>query len=329
MRQITADAAKRILAGETDAATLMRTYPEYRDAVLSSMTGFHEGSGAGEIAAWVDAWKARAGQAGAAIRKSGANPHTVDAFLPEIIKARIALHLLEQAQAAARPSDGKDVRPLGTGDGTLMQYIFFEKALIRKAVPMAKFRLLWPLVRNKRRLMPLVQRKGIYCYYSDRLIGQVADLIGSRPFVEIGAGDGALTRLLRAAGAEGTATDDYSWAHYIDYPESVLRMDAQEALRRLKPVFVLCSWPPPGNRFERMVFQTGSVEAYLVIGSRNPLVCGDFEAYHAQGAFTMEERPDLARWVLPPAKDHAVYLLHRKQTERSGGQTHARGDGAS
>ena len=61
------------------------------------------------------------------------------------------------------------------------------------------FKTLWPLLWQRRYLMPLVARKGIYCFYSARLVDRLAALIGDRPALEIAAGDGTLSRFLRDA----------------------------------------------------------------------------------------------------------------------------------
>ena len=58
--------------------------------------------------------------------------------------------------------------------------------------------------------MPLVQPKGIYCFYSKPLIQDLAALIGQRSCIEIAAGDGTLSRFLAAKGVDLTATDDHS-----------------------------------------------------------------------------------------------------------------------
>ncbi len=336
------ETVRDILTGKTDAKVLMQTYPEYRDTVLKTFAGIRKEDGSAAVTALIEAYRNKAIQANETIRKSGENPKTINAFLPDVIKARIALHLLEEAHLEAqsgrgtgsesgrrssRESDRKPGRKperkqgskqgnkqtgrLNAWDGMLLQVLLFETALRRKAVSLMQFRMLWPFIVNKRRLMPLVNGKGIYCFYSDRLLKEVVNLVGNENFLEIGAGDGTLTRLLSEAGATGKATDDYSWAHYIRYPEFVEHLDAEAALRKYKPGVVICSWPPPGNPFEKAIFKTESVHTYLVIGSRNPLFSGAREAYQNPRDFTMEDSTRLASWVLPPSTDNAVYVFRR------------------
>jgi hypothetical protein len=197
-------------------------------------------------------------------------------------------------------------------NGTIAQRLLFARGLERKPVSLAWFRLLWPVVWQRKRLMPLVEPKGIYCFYSRALIRTLAEMIGSRRCLEIAAGDGTLARFLADAGADVIATDDHSWKHSIDFPDDVLRQDAKEALRRHAPEVVVCSWPPADNPFEAQVFQTPSVQLYVVIASSHEVGTGNWEAYRAQTDFEMSEDKDLGRLVLPPELESAVYVFRRR-----------------
>jgi hypothetical protein len=195
-------------------------------------------------------------------------------------------------------------------NGTIAQRLLFEHGLVRKPVALRRFRLIWPLLPQRRFLMPLVAPKGIYCFYSKPLIKRLAELIGDRECLEIAAGDGTLTRFLAAEGVQIMATDDHSWKD-VDFPATVIKEDARESLRRRRPGAVVCSWPPAGNAFERDVFRTDSVELYVVISSRHRFAAGDWEAYEAQDAFELTLDEELSRLVLPPELEAAVYLFRR------------------
>ncbi|WP_053227647.1 hypothetical protein [Solirubrobacter soli] len=195
-------------------------------------------------------------------------------------------------------------------NGTIAQWLLFEQGLVRKPVALRRFRLLWPLLWQRRFLMPLVAPKGIYCFYSKPLIERMAALIGDRECVEIAAGDGTLTRFLAAAGASIVATDDHSWKD-VAFPDAVIKEDARESLRRRRPRAVVCSWPPAGNAFEREVFSTDSVELYVVVSSRHRFAAGDGDAYEAQETFAMTHDEELSRLVLPPELEAAVYVFRR------------------
>jgi hypothetical protein len=197
-------------------------------------------------------------------------------------------------------------------NGFVAQKLLFADGLDRKPASMFWFRLFWPLVWQKRLLMPLVQPEGIYCFYSRQLIAALAGKIGTRSCLEVAAGDGTLTRFLTQQGVQIQASDDYSWEHAVRYPEWVARLDAKEALRLHTPDVVICSWPPAGNNFERQVFRTRSVQLYIVIGSRHRFAAGNWGDYHEQAAFSIEEDRELSRLVLPPELDAVVYLFRRK-----------------
>jgi hypothetical protein len=197
-------------------------------------------------------------------------------------------------------------------DGWLAQRLLFERDFRRKPVDLFWFRLIWPLIRQKRYLMPLVERKGIYCFYSGALVEGLAGLIEARSCLEIAAGDGTLSRFLKARGVDIVATDDYSWSHRVDYSEGVVKADAREALRRYRPKVVICSWPPAGNDFERWVFKTPGVERYIVIGSELRFATGNWAEYQRQQSFSQRQDLRLSRAVLPPELGAAVYVFDRK-----------------
>lgn len=212
--------------------------------------------------------------------------------------------------AATGVTEGK-VR-FGQRDGRIAQKLLFERNLVRKPVSMRAFRALWPLVRDKRYLMPLVEPQGIYCFYSQELVDEIAALVGDRACLEIAAGDGTLSRFLGDRGVTITATDDHSWSGRVTYDERVVKEDARTALRTRAPQAVVCSWPPAGNPFEAEVFRTASVDLYVLIASRHRFASGDWDAYEAQRAFDMAEAPELSRLVLPPELECAVYVFRRQ-----------------
>ncbi|MFZ4858374.1 MAG: SAM-dependent methyltransferase [Desulfuromonadaceae bacterium] len=198
-------------------------------------------------------------------------------------------------------------------NGYLAQKLLFSDGLERKPVSLFWFRIVWPLLWQRRLLMPLVQPKGIYCFYSRELISELALLVGNRTCLEIAAGDGTLTRFLIDRGVAVTATDDHSWTHEVSYPDFVLKRNAQEALREYTPEVVICSWPPAGNGFEQQVFRTKTVQMYIVISSRHRFAAGNWDDYNLQLSFEFAEDTRLSRFVLPPELDAAVYIFRRKQ----------------
>ena len=282
--------------GGSSLADLQSAHPREWEEVERELTGL--------VATQDRAALARYVQDVAAALPAGSDPR-------ERVRRQLAVAAVrgEWVRAAAGVRGGR-IR-FGLVNGFVAQRLLFARGLERKPVSMGWFRAVWPLLWQRRRLLPLVQPKGIYCFYSRQLVDELARLIGDRPCLEIAAGDGTLSRFLRAAGVTITATDDHSWKHAVTFPEAVIRQDAREALRVHAPSVVVCSWPPAGNRFEQHVFRTRSVELYVVIGSRHAFAAGNWDAYRAQQGFTMEEDEALGALVLPPELESAVYVFRR------------------
>ncbi|MFD2207668.1 hypothetical protein [Kiloniella antarctica] len=199
-------------------------------------------------------------------------------------------------------------------NGYIVQKLLFSHDLERKPVSLFWFRFIWPMVWQKNFLMPLVEPKGIYCFYSRKLIDELAGIIGAQSCLEIAAGDGTLSRFLNNLGVKVAATDNGSWDHSIDYSGSINKLDAKTALKTYNPEVVICSWPPAGNDFETHVFKTSSVQTYIVIGSRLKTAAGNWKTYKAQSAFDFEENRTLSDLLLPPELGSAIYIFRRKQT---------------
>jgi hypothetical protein len=262
------------------------------------------------VAAWVEQVRARAELWRGRVRASGANPRVVEAARPHLVRERMARLALEKTTlaAAARRADGP-VR-LGLWSGAVIQRLLFSRGLERKPASLAAARLWWPLVPGRRILMPLVQAKGIYCFYTRALVRELARLAAGRPCLELAAGDGTLARFLAAEGVTVTATDDGSWPA-VTVPSSVERLEARAALRAHPAPVVLCSFPPAGNGFERAVLATPGVELYVVISTRHRFAAGDWGAYGSQRAFAWGVDERLSRMVWPPELDPAVLVFRR------------------
>jgi len=235
------------------------------------------------------------------------------ALVLQAVRTRMAHLAIKQHLIAEATGIDKGKVRFNLLNGYVAQKLLFVDALERKPVSMLLFRLLWPLLWQRKLLMPLVQPEGIYCFYSRQLVKALAALVGTRSCLEIAAGDGTLTRFLADCGVRITATDDYSWKHEVKYPGFVVRMDAREALREYTPEVVLCSWPPAGNAFEQLVFRTKSVKLYIVVSSRHRFAAGNWDHYLQQSAFEREEDEALSRLVLPTELDAAVYIFRRKE----------------
>jgi hypothetical protein len=246
------------------------------------------------------------------LRRSHGDPAVLSRALPALVAARMARLGLERTLLAAATGAEQGSVTLGLWSGLLAQRLFFSAGLSRKQVSLRAFRLLWPLLTRKRALLPLLQQKGVYCFYSDALIAALVHLLDGREALEVAAGDGTLARLLNAAGAKVTPSDDQSWKHAIAYPPEVEKRSAAEAVARANPRAVLCSYPPPGNSFEAQILAAPSVELYVVLGSRHRYAAGDWAAYKRQTAFAWGPDEALSKLLLPPEIDPLVLVFRRK-----------------
>lgn len=300
---------RRWLAGQPSLDEMAEAFPAEWQEVQRELGQTLAGAGPEEVAASIAALSrpVRAGRRGPGDRHRDAQ-----AAMSAQVRRHLAAALLRQIslEAATGVTSGR-IR-FNLLNGWVAQRLLFARGLERKPASLRWFRLVWPLVWQKRLLMPLVERQGIYCFYSKPLIARLASLIGERPCLEIAAGDGTLARFLAAEGVQVTATDDHSWGQSVTYPSTVIRKDARAALRCYQPEVVICSWPPAGNAFEREVFRTRSVELYIVIGSRSEANAGNWADYRRQTAFTYAEDPTLSRLVLPPELGAAVYVFRRQ-----------------
>lgn len=299
---------------------LMAAYPEEWRAVGEALVAATSTGSPAALEAFVARARDAAAPFRARIERGQANPEVLATALPRLATARLARLAAEHTLLAAATGQAGGPIRFGLWSGLLVQSLLFGRGLARRPVPLRAFRWLWPLVTQKRLLMPLVQPKGIYCFYSLELVRALAALIGDRPTLEIAAGDGTLSRFLAAERVAITATDDQSWRHAVSYPAEVARLDAAAALDRHRPRAVVCSFPPPGNGFERRVFTTPSVELYLVVTSRHRFAAGDWKAYQAQQTFEWGEDAGLSRLVLPPELDPAVLVFRRRRVGESEGR---------
>ncbi len=314
MSNFSKEKANQILKNEIDIKTLILQYPELEQKVMEDISKYTKEKQLEEkdLIEFIDKNKRKAIYAMDQIKKSNQNKVTMDTFLPEIIKARIAINLIDQLYLLKKSDKPFETVRFNLWDGTILQKLLFKKDFERKQSSIFWFRFFWPLITNRKILMPLVSEKGIYCFYSKKLIKELAGLIGDSKCIEIGAGDGTLTKFLKSEGANCIATDDYSWKHYINYPDFVEQLAAKDALDKYKPETVICSWTPPGNEFEKNIFRSDTVKLYIVIGSKNPSFSGNEETYQTQQQFTMEHSKRLSKLLLPQSDENAVFLFKRK-----------------
>lgn len=291
---------------------LMKRYPAvWEEAGLELMTAAQSGrvaqlnDCATKAKQAAELWKHR-------IFKSRNNPKVIESALPHIVRSRMSLLTLDKCFLAANAGRVSGKVRFNLFNGLIIQKLLFSRHLTRKPASLRLVRFWWRFLTQQKLLMPLVQDKGIYCFYTKELIRELTELIGGQLCLEIAAGDGTLARFLKDEGVQVTATDDLSWSHAIDYPENVENLSAKKALAKYQPPVVICSWPPPGNTFERQVFVTKSVKLYIVIGSRYRFVSGNWDIYEEQDKFDWRLDEKLSSYVLPPEQANGVLVFRRK-----------------
>lgn len=245
----------------------------------------------------------------------GLPPHQAKNFGSKLIQLQIQNLLLNEYYQRLSHQHLEGSRPLSFRDRWICNFLFFRQNLARKPVSLRWFKILWPFVQQKSRFLSLVYKSGIYCFFSKSLISRIVQITRGQSTLEIAAGDGSLSRMLNNSGAKCLATDDHSWTQQIKFPEDVENLDAAAALKKHRPIHVICCWPPPGNSFEREVFKTPSVEHYIVMTSRHEFACGDWAAYRSQNDFEMRVDDELSALLLPPEVDPCVLIFERKASQ--------------
>lgn len=297
------------LATDPPLAEMREAFPYEWSVVERELGEVLDGGDAARLAAYAQR------VAGPPPVRAGAprSPSGLDARLSASVRQRMAAAAIRSISLRAATGETGSVLRFGRWNGRLAQRLLFRQGLDRKPVSMLRFRLTWPLLSQRARLMPLVQPQGIYCFFSGAFVRALAKLIDGQSALEIAAGDGTLSRFLRDAGTEITATDDHSWSA-VQFPADVERLDARAALQQYAPTVVVCSWPPAGNGFERHVFETESVQRYVVIGNRQTAGWGDQAAYAGAEAhgFTCRDALELARLILPPEIEPVVLVFERQ-----------------
>ena len=290
---------------------LCARYPNEWTVVQGDIAAIIERGVAEELKTYLERFSAQ----GSSVSQSAQSARSREASLSQFIRSRMAHEAVKKLSLATLAADTgvtKGKLRFNWFNGFIAQRLLFARKLERNPVSLFWFRLFWPLVWQRKCLMQLVQPRGIYCFYTRELVDELAGMIASRSCLEIGAGDGTLTRFLKERGVQVTASDNHGWQNAVEYPDWVVKLDACESLKRYEPEVVICSWPPAQNDFERCVFNTTSVQLYIVIGSRHRFAFGNWDDYQRQTVFEIAEDKKLGALLVPPELESAVHVFRRK-----------------
>lgn len=136
--------------------------------------------------------------------------------------------------------------------------------------------------------------------YIDGLAKYILANVGYSLVLEVGAGDGQLTKLLKAKGINILATDDYSWKIR---KTNVEKLDHKQAIDKYKPAMVISSWMPYHRDWTRYFRKSQSVEHYILIGEAYGGCCASDPSFYNHKGWTKTEDFDFDRFNLCRSDD--------------------------
>jgi hypothetical protein len=149
---------------------LCAKFPTEWATVQKDISGIVERGHAEELKHYLEKLASPANLTSILLGKSSKNS---DAILSQYIRSHIAHESVKRLCLSTLNSELKT--PNGKLrfnfiNGFIAQRLLFSSGLVRKPVSLRWFQLLWPLIWQRKKLMPLVQPRGIYCFYSQPFI---------------------------------------------------------------------------------------------------------------------------------------------------------------
>jgi hypothetical protein len=114
--------------------------------------------------------------------------------------------------------------------------------------------------------------------------------------LDVGAGDGMLSKILHDRGFNVVAVDNYNWPFKMRYFK-VHKMTYKQGLKKFEPDVVISSWMPLYKDWTPEFRKTKSVKQYILIGEVDAACGGDWK--------------DRKRWPIKYAKKASYYALCR------------------
>lgn len=245
------------------------------------------------------------------LHKVSNNPYgDADLKTESIIKAQMTLLAIEQFADVMTGKSG--IRP-SLKDRAIFKFFIFAQLARRKAFSIYDFDRRWRRLKDPIWAAAELQRSGIWSIPTSDFSDALSELCRGRRVLEIGAGRGLLFKGLKDLGVDINAVDDESWGSMgvAGAGTVIQKMDAIQALKNFSPEVVICSWPPAGNLFEEEIFNTKSVQLYLVVLSRQQLVSGNWSAYKNQRKFNCTTSPAINSLLRPIETDQQLFIFRR------------------
>lgn len=249
---------------------------------------------------WMNQWGA-----------SGRNSQIRNEVESHVVQSKMAKLILDEYLHALLEVQDENAK-LSLFQKIALDRLCFDKNGYRKPVPGFWFDLIYKRVRARGRFISLLHQKGIYCLFSQTFFQRLKRVIGGASCLEVGAGDGCLSKSLQNLGVKVRATDNHSWTHRIQFPTYVESMCAKTAVDTYQAPVVICSWPPPGNSFEAHILKSPHLEKYVVVLSKSEFASGNWNAYRSQKRFEMNEVHELSKEILPAESQSRCYVFNRK-----------------
>jgi len=155
------------------------------------------------------------------------------------------------------------------------------------------------------------QRTRRFAVWTREAVDALASYLRAQSFrriVEVGAGRGDLAFHLEHAGVPVLATDlgeaalrGFALPEYRDEPvevwEKVVPMDWRDALERLKPDCVLCSWMPPDEDWTPGFRAAATVRAYVLFWELRGTTGGQ-SAFRRNEGWTARDLLDVEQYLI-------------------------------
>lgn len=132
----------------------------------------------------------------------------------------------------------------------------------------------WELIKNKETYGQQQQFQFWNKQFNDEL-EKILLKLKPKLILEVGAGDGTLSKILKDRGFNIIATDNYSWSFRKRYFK-VEKIDYKKALEKYKPDIIISSWMPLGTDWTKDFRKTKSVKHYITIGEVDACCGGDW-----------------------------------------------------
>jgi len=151
--------------------------------------------------------------------------------------------------------------------------------------------------------VPVCRTRGYFHIATREFVRALAAVLRRLPgpYVEIGAGRGALAQAMRGEGVPLIATDDGTWWAEMERGVTdtgragdVERADVLTALATHHPGTVLAVWPPRDSDWPALFRATPGVRAYLLIGDGTGAMTGNAATWGAAPGWRRTWLPHLA-----------------------------------